>query len=392
MFGLRPLDGSGTTAYNHAENGPGRPCAGLVVTMFSCALNDEMLSPFERDRFAPFLDAQGLDAAIWDVFRCFLAGRTRTTHPRVLRVYDRDRLVGAAFVAYCRGYGKSLFRSPLLHIPTDLVGMPSYIWFRVGFGPEVAANPGFVAPESAHDDVIRAMIAHLRRNAWGVMITDRAANSYLHAGVSEFPYASDGTVDVSGMASAQDYVGAHRNSKRKIRHFVNKGGTVEVIHGPLDDSMVAAVNRCQEATVKRSVIFSPFQDAFSRAMIETCRCPSDRLVHFVARINGDVLGYHTFVRTGTGLRMLHGAFDRERHTTHHCYENLIIDSVRYAIEHKLHTVHFGPVLNETKHRMMNGTEKASFFFHSRFGLIRTCFPIAFRLSRMQSRELLAFAK
>jgi hypothetical protein len=360
--------------------------------MFSSSLNEEMLSAGERERFKPFLAAEGLDDGIWEVFACFMKVSTRATRPRVLRVYKDGTLAGAAFVSYSRGYGRSLFRSPLLRVPVDLMGMPSYIWFRVGFGPEVAANPGFVAPEFDRDEVVRAMIAHLRKNAWGVMITDFAVNRHLHGTATAFPYVSDGMVDVSGMSSARDYVGQHRNIVRKIKHFVNKGGTIEVIHGRLDEELVGVVRRCLASTVKRSVIFSPLQDTFSESALETCRCASDRFVHFVARMNGVVLGYHTFVRTGTGLRMLHGAFDREQHTTHHSYENLIIDSVRYAIENGLRTVHFGPVLNETKRRMIGCTEKALLLFHSRFWPVRTFFPVVFRFSRMQSRELLAFSK
>ena len=108
------------------------------------------------------------------------------------------------------------------------------------------------------------------------------------------------------------------------------------------------------------------------------------------RMNGDLLGYHSFVQTGKGLRMLHGAFDRTRRTTHHCYENLIIHTVGYAIGNGLEAVHFGPVLNVTKQRMMNRFGKTRLYFYSNNPVIRFLFRLIFPHSRMQSKGLLAF--
>ena len=132
--------------------------------MFSMTLTDTMLSETERAVFADDLREHGLDAAIWDIFDCFMRASSKVTQPRVLRVLQDDRIVGAAFVSYCRAYGKSVFSHPLLHVPIDLVGLPSYIWMRVGYGAEVGANPGFVAPGLCRDEVVTAMIRHLRRH------------------------------------------------------------------------------------------------------------------------------------------------------------------------------------------------------------------------------------
>ncbi|MBN2307772.1 MAG: GNAT family N-acetyltransferase [Candidatus Hydrogenedentes bacterium] len=359
--------------------------------MYRATLSDIMLSGPERMVFSGDLRANGLDEAVWEVFAAFMGASSKATKPTVLRVYDGDRLVGAAFVSRCRGYGRALFGSPALHRPIDLVGLPSYIWLRVGYCAEVAANPGFVAEGACRDEVVSAMIAHLRRHSFGVMITDRAGNERLHGGAAAFPYVSDGIVDVAGMGSVGDYVGGHRNIKRKIKEFTNKGGEIDVIRGRLDEGLTDTVRQCIEATAARSVIHSPFQDTFPEAAAATCRCPSDRMVHFVATMGGAVLGYHSFVESGDGLRMLHGAFDRTRRTTHHCYENLIIATVDWALRQGLKAVYFGPILNETKRRMMNRAERSALFFHSDQWWMRAVFPLAFRCSRMQNKALLAFA-
>ena len=236
------------------------------------------------------------------------------------------------------------------------------------------------------------MLNHLVQQSYGVILTDSQDPSARLSDGREFPYVSDGVIDLSAIASAEDYIAQHRNIKRKIKGFINKGGTIETQHGPLDTPAIAAVSRCIDATAAKSLIYSPFQDIFPQAVRETCRLDSTNLVHFIARMRGEFLGYHTFLKTGDGLRMLHGAFDRTRDTTFHAYENLIIETVRYATARKLAKVYFGPIMNETKRRMMNTSRKSVMFFYSDKPVIKTLIPLLLPYSRFQRRELLAFAE
>ena len=360
--------------------------------MFEMTLDDRMLSLEERGVFAGYLSRHGLDGAIWDVFECFTQVGSRRTKPRVLRAYDGDRLVAAAFMARCGAWSGAVFGNRMLQQGLDLVGIPAYIWIRVGFCAEVLANPGFVADGYDEDKVVGAMIAYLRRHAYGTIIVDHAENERMHSTPMKYPYVRDGVIPLAGMRTAQDYVDQHRNIKRKVKAFTNKGGTIEVVRGALPETLFENLGRCMKATVARSVIHAPFQDSFVDVTARTCQCPSENLVHFIAWMNGDMLGYHTFVQTGRGLRMLHGAFDRERPTTHHSYENIIIDTVRFAIEHGLEAVYFGPVMNETKRRMMAQFGQSTLHFYSNTWIIRALFPLIFPHSRMQSKRLLAYSR
>ncbi|NIA15707.1 MAG: GNAT family N-acetyltransferase, partial [Nitrospiraceae bacterium] len=332
--------------------------------MFEMTLDGRMLSREERDVFAGYLSRHGLDEAIWDVFECFTQVGTRMTQPRVLRAHDGGRLVGVAFMARCRAWSGAVFANRLLQQGLDLFGIPACVWIRVGFCAEILANPGFVADGCDYAEVIGAMIDYLRKHSYGTIIIDHAEDEGLHSGSMKYPYVCDGVVPVDGMRTAQDYIDQHRNIKRKIKAFTNKGGTIEVVRGALPEALLDTLGRCMTATVARSVIHAPFQDSFIDVTARTCQCPSENLVHFIAWMNGEMLGYHTFVQTGRGLRMLHGAFDRERRTTYHCYENIIIDTVRFAIEHGLEAVYFGPVMNETKRRMMVQFGKSTLHFYS----------------------------
>jgi hypothetical protein len=91
------------------------------------------------------------------------------------------------------------------------------------------------------------------------------------------------------------------------------------------------------------------------------------------------------------IRCLTGAFNRNLTTTHHAYENMIIRVVGFAIEHGIQTVYFGPVLNETKRRMMNRFIPTQLYISSsQTWLLRLFMPIL-NISRMQSKKLLEFS-
>lgn len=360
--------------------------------MLSCTLMNTMLTDEERALFEGCLAEQGVDGAIWGIYACALRVPSKTTETLVLRAYDGERLVAAAFVVKCRAWGKAVFDFPLLYKAFDLPGLSAIVWIRVGFCAEGVANPGFVVAPLTYDDVVPAMLEYLRGQAYGLIVVDRVENDPLHRNVQTFPYVNDGTVSVKGMGDVSEYVGSHRNIVRKIKEFENRGGQIEVVRGALDERLIRLFRGFVTATVEKSLIYSPFQDIFGDLVAETCASTSERMVHFVASMKGEPLGYHTFVQTGRGLRMIHGAFDRERRTTHHCYENLIIANARYAIEAGLDCVYLGPVVNETKRRMVNVTEGARLHFGSGYWVIRTFFGVLFPYTKMQRKELGRFSR
>lgn len=351
-----------------------------------------MLSSAERCELTGCLEDRGLDSAVWDVYDRVSRVRTKSTAFRVLRAHQGDRLAGAAFMFRCRAWGQALFRQPALYGPTDFVGLPAHIWIRVGYCAEGIANPGFVHPDFDCDCVVAGMLDFLRKNALGAIVTDLVSNDHLHAGAARFPYVSDGRIELDSIPTVEAFRSLHNNLKRKISWFTNKGGRIEIVCGPIDDVTVRQFHSFISATVCTSLVYSPFQDCFPGIVRETCGIDSGRTVHFLARMNGALVGYHTFIRTGRELRMIHGAFNRELRTTHHAYENLILEIVRYALANGLKTIHFGPVLNETKRRMMTHTDRAALYFYSNNAIIRAVIPRIFPYTRMQSEGLLTYSR
>lgn len=307
-----------------------------------------------------------------------------------LRAHAGDRLAGMAFVVRCRAYGQAVFDSPVFRVPIDLAGLSSYIWIRAGVCAEGVANPGFVVRGFDECRVIQSMIEHLRATSCGVVVVDSPACAPVHQRAQDYPYVADGTLDLSQYADAGEYIASHANLKHKMKEFARKGGTVEVLTGSVPESLRGRFLACMQSTVDRSLVYSPFQGLFPGIVAQTSAIELPAMVHVVARLHGTIAGYHSFVESGEGLRMIHGAFDRTMSSTHHAYENLIVEAAGYAYGRGLRRIHFGPIMNETKRRMMNGAAACRIYFHSRFGLVRLLFPPIFRRTKMQAPSLLAF--
>jgi len=360
--------------------------------VFTFQLTDEMLSDSEIALFSGYLDICGVDNAVWDVYRFLPRIRSESTRPLILRAYRDSHLAGAAMLLKCRRYGGSLFENAVARRILDWAALPCHVWIRSGFCAETVANPGFVANGENAQAVIAAMLDFMRDHALMLLVIDRSDQRTLHSRAAPYPYVCDGSVVVSGMNDVGNYVARHQNLMRKVKEFRNRGGSVQIIHGALDEGLTDQFCSCLEATARRSVIRSPFQDLFSEFARATCQCDSPAIVHFIAGMKGDLLGYHSFVRTGKGLHMMHGAFARERPTTHHAYENIMIEAVRYALEQGLSEVHLGPVMNETKRRMVNQVVGTTLFFYSANLLLRALLSLLFPYTRLQSRKLLILNK
>lgn len=363
----------------------------LAASGYRCTLSGEPLTVQEQRVFEPSLDAAGAAPSVWKIYDAVSRVSTPRTQARILRVYDGAELAGAALMLRCKAWAESLFAPPLLHLPVDALRLPAHIWIRVGYCAEGIANPGFVARGHSRDAVIDAMLEHLKHHALGSIVTDTVANAGLHKGASRFPYVNDGRVVTAGMRSIEDFLGLHNNLVRKLKWFAKRGGRIETIRAGLDAARLPDLRRFIRTTVEKSVIHSPFQDCFEQIVERTSTCDSTDLVHFLAYLDGAPVGHHTFVRAGRTLRMIHGAFDRSLPKTHHAYENLLVESVRFALAEGVESIHYGPVLNETKRRMMTHTEPAALYFYSNNPIIRTVIPRIFPYTRMQSRKLLAFS-
>ena len=163
-----------------------------------------------------------------------------------------------------------------------------------------------------------------------------------------------------------------------------------MVRGRMTGQDIEHVGRCVESTSRHSVFKLPYQENYPAMCMASASMEEKNVVHFICRAEDDFLGYHSFMDFGSHLRCLNGAFNRELKTTHHAYENMIAKVVEYAEENKIRRIFFGPVLNETKRRMMHGFLPTTIHFMSNNPVMRSVFPFVLKRSRMMNPDVLQF--
>lgn len=234
------------------------------------------------------------------------------------------------------------------------------------------------------------MAQYLRKRFLVTLIYDYSDRARLYPGATIMPAMPHALIDTSGMTSVQDYMAEHKNLRRKMNIFRNKGGTSEVISGVLGQDDIASVKDCFLATAEKSVVYLPYQDIYLNAALRTSRTPLKGVYYFVTRLNGEFLGYQAAIKTGTCLNALHGAFDRERKTTHHAYDLIFAQMVEFALDNGLTTVDFGSVINTTKQRAVNRVVDMSYFLFSSNAVAQRLLARLLRGTKMQGEEQLRF--
>ena len=340
----------------------------------------------EQAVFAADLRRLGLGDEVWDVLNAMLSAASAHSVPLVLRARCDGRLCGAAYIIECRRPNRTLFDGRIAEV-MDRFGPAQFYWSRVGNLVDASTNVGFVAEGTSRDEFVREALAYLcRRYVSGTVVEPgppRPGPGYVAA-----PLFDHGLLDLRAMGDIDDWLGVHRNMRRKVAKFRNKGGTAEVVHGPLDPASAQAILRCLGSL--RTWVTTPFQDIYGDMVARATVLDSPRLLHVLMRLDGEITGYHSFAESDTALHALSGAFDRERHSNFHAYENMIIETARYCLEHGKTHVEFGPVLNDTKRALMNDFTRSHVRIYSRFAPYRWTVPFVIARSKLRPDRIAGF--
>lgn len=89
------------------------------------------------------------------------------------------------------------------------------------------------------------------------------------------------------------------------------------------------------------------------------------IINFLARLDGTVVDYHSYLKPGTRLQCLSGGFDRTRQSNYRAYENILLETMRYAEAHAIRRVAFGPVSNPSKAALIPRSVPFVLRFYSR---------------------------
>jgi hypothetical protein len=358
--------------------------------MYNFELTEQFFSEKEREVFRDFLQSCRLDEGVWKIFECLFNSKTKGTIPLLLRVYENSSLAGAAVVLRCSEYGRALYNNKLIARLCDLTGIPFYLWIKFGCCMDMMSNPGFVRDPAKSGLIYSAIAGYLGKHSLMTMINDYPENFELYPRSVRLPALPHALIDTSGMTEIDDYVRLHKNIRRKYQIFKNNGGTFHIVQNSLEDHELEAVRRCFISTAEKSVFYLPYEDLYLSSALLTSSTPISNVLYFIARMNGEFIGYQAALKTGECLNALHGAFDRDRQTTYHAYDLLFVEMTRYAIEHNLKLIDFGAVLNTTKQRMVNYTRPMSYFMVSRNPLVRRIFYLITKHSKIQGQEQMRF--
>jgi hypothetical protein len=351
-------------------------------------LTHDAVTPDEQQLFASDLARLGLDEIAWLVLNGTLSVATVGSVPKALRGYCNGKLVGVAYIIEGRHYGQSLFAHTVWAKLLDWLALPICIWLRFGVLTDGAANPGFVAQGIARPEFVARALTFLRQRylLGGVVegVGELSAGSF-----AAFPFCDYGMIDLHNIAHAEELFPDSKNLKRKLNKFRNKGGEIRIIEGALSPVLRDAAISCLNSI--QAVLVSPFQDNYNNMVLCAAAHSTPRILHFVATLEEECVGYHTFAHCGNSLYCLSGAFDRTRHTNYHAYENLIMATIHHALEHGLHNIHYGMVVNETKAKMMSRFAPIQQRYFARFALFNSLVHRVISRSQLASPTIAAYA-
>ncbi len=159
-----------------------------------------------------------------------------------------------------------------------------------------------------------------------------------------------GQIDCRQFEDVADFLALHKRLRRHVRDHAKASGTVQVHEGPVGDELARRFSALVHATYRHHGgagrwLFKDYAHRTCRSFFMSCR----DAVHISSSEHGRLTGLQSFVRHADRLELAEGGFDRSRHT-HHAYEAIIAESVRFAVERHIDFVGYGGIWNASKDR------------------------------------------
>ncbi len=361
-----------------ASQPPHSPVQSTSTRSWTFTLTADSITDEEQALFADDLNALGLEPGIWTVLNAVLSTGTRYSRPLVVRAHDGETMVGLAVIYECRRYGACFFDPPMSTL-MDTPGIPMFLWLRYGATVDHCANPGFVRKGIDRGEFVQRVTSQLLQE---YMLGTVVEYDSEQAGVGAVttPFVDSGLIDVGELSGIEGYLGRSKSLSRKRKKFANKGGEIKIVQGSLPENLrTAALDGFQSLEI---MIRTPYQDNYLSMADAVMMLDSPEMVHIVALLDGEYAGHQSFCRSGNALHCQAGAFDRRRTSTYHAYENIIVTSVEYALEHGLDCIDYGPALNETKKKMMTRFIRCENRIYGRYRFISAVMPHVLRRSKI----------
>jgi len=160
-----------------------------------------------------------------------------------------------------------------------------------------------------------------------------------------------GSISTREPGAEQALFQEHRHLSRQVHRFRNKGGTVHFHEGPVGEGLADEFVACCLASYRKNIHpRTPINVDVYLDHVRNFFMTFPSALYIYAKLNDRIVGVQVFIRHEQHLELTEsGCFPQ----TYHAYENLIVASVRYAVEQGLDRVNYGLVLNRPKDRLMD---------------------------------------
>jgi hypothetical protein len=351
---------------------------------------DTGLNREEKKIFNGFLQENELSEDIFTFFQSLVGLSTQQDQFTFIKVFAEDAFVGLAMFA--RVQANPVYRSlnTKLRAHSFIATIGSVLRSTLYFSMHSISSPGLpraviYRDKNREDAVSEAILSWLKRkkDASLVIIIDSAEKSDLYSRNSFLclPFSSDSWIDVTRYESLADYLSIHKQTRKRIAKFQRRRSvTIETLRGDVPDEIKRGMAECLECSIRYSKSLLPVQTFFNQNIFRTALFTSDRYIHFVIRVDGQIAGFSTRLSCGRNLIGIMGGYNRELFGKVPVYDFMIVSTLDYCIEHKYKRLVYGVVDNYTKARLMDSFRGLRLYAYSRNPLSRLLFRYAYRFS------------
>ncbi len=293
------------------------------------------LNEGEKAALLPGLEASGLNPCLLDI---------------IANIPQRTRLVKA--------YAAD---GSLLGLTSILLTPGIFMKHCYGYGNHIGTNSPFMFTRGANRTQVLAAVfgklLEMRPGGHYVGFIDPDLSRDFEAALKAVPHIVADRIMESGAISTLDpdiervMLARHSHLSRQLNRFRNKGGSVHVLEGtpeaPLAEAFVAC---CLDSYRKNTHPGMAIDvDAYAGHVRDFMRS-TPGVVYIYACLEGGVVGVQIFLRHRRHFELTEGGFFSQ---TYHAYENIIMASLRYAVQNGLEKVSYGLILNANKERLLD---------------------------------------
>jgi hypothetical protein len=350
---------------------------------------ETVLRPEEKQRFDGFFQEHGLSEDIFIFFESLVGLSTDKDRFMFVKAFAGNELVGLAMFARIAGhslYGSLNSRLRRYALLERLGGM---MRSTVYFSMHAISSPGLprsfmYTDKGLQNEVNEAILswAKEKRDADTVIIFDAAEASDVYARNSFacLPFSSDSWIDVTRYEKVEDYLSLHKPTRKKLSRFRRRRNVeVETLRGSVPEETMKGMIACLLCSYRNSQGLLPIQEFYNANLLRTALFKSERFIHFVIRVDGQIAGFSTRLLCGKTLIGIIGGYDRELPGKLPVYDLMIATTLDFCIRNEYTRLVYGLVDNQTKARLMDSFREQKFYSYSRSPVLRLVMKRAYSL-------------